>query len=65
MVGAGLIGNVPAAMVLSVAVGRWTFLMATAFNCLINFGRRWRSEASAGLVALGLECRFCRDTVLR
>ena len=24
-------------------------------DCLINFGRRWRGEADAGLVALGLE----------
>ena len=27
-------------------------------DCLIDFGRRWRSEASAGLVALGLEGAF-------
>jgi hypothetical protein len=26
-------------------------------DCLINFGLRWRGEADATLVALGLECR--------
>src|SRR5262245_33464164 len=34
-------------------------------DCLITFGRRWRSEAGAGLVALGLKGRFCGDTVLK